>query len=55
MLTRDSVIQKVGGKDATKQFQKFHRDGLLLIHEDKVIGKVKDTGEKKGLFGFLKK
>ncbi|OAL50091.1 cytochrome b5, partial [Pyrenochaeta sp. DS3sAY3a] len=36
------LIQKVGGKDATKQFQKFHRDALLLRYEELVVGRVQE-------------
>lgn len=55
MLTGYKVIQKVGGKDATKQFQKFHRDALLLRYEQLVVGRVQEVALKKGLFGFWKK
>lgn len=55
-LTEKSlVLQKVAGKDATKQFQKYHRDGILLRYKDRlVVGVLADGEKKRGLFGFLK-
>ncbi|PSN63662.1 cytochrome b5 [Corynespora cassiicola Philippines] len=50
------VIQKAAGKDGTKQFLKYHREGLLLVHREKlVVGVVKEEIKKgRGLFGFFR-
>ena len=52
----DEVIQKAAGKDGTKQFLKYHREGLLLVHREKlVVGVVKEEIKKgRGLFGFFR-
>lgn len=51
-----AVIQRVGGKDATKQFQKYHRDAILNKYkQDLQVGTVEvDTKPKStSLFSFL--
>lgn len=49
------VIQKVLGKDATKQFQKYHRDGILLPYRERlVVGTLGGEERSKGWLGFLR-
>ena len=49
------MLQKVAGKDATKHLRKFHRDGLLVRHREKLkVGVLRDGEMLGGIFSFLK-
>lgn len=45
------VLQKLAGKDATKQFRKYHRDAMLLRFKDElrvgVLGEEEDEVKEK--------
>ncbi|OBT61227.1 hypothetical protein VE03_08701 [Pseudogymnoascus sp. 23342-1-I1] len=52
------VMQGVGGKDATKKFQKYHRDAILNKYREELqIGSVKVETKPKSssLFSFMRK
>ncbi|OBT58395.1 hypothetical protein VE04_00784 [Pseudogymnoascus sp. 24MN13] len=53
------VMQTVSGKDATKKFQKYHRDAILNKHREELqIGSlevVETKPKSSSLFSFLKK
>jgi hypothetical protein len=52
-------MQTVSGKDATKKFQKYHRDAILNKHREELqIGSlevVETKPKSSSLFSFLKK
>ena len=51
-------MQTVGGKDATKKFQKYHRDAILNKHREELqIGSVDVETKPKSssLFSFMRK